>query len=728
MATNYEVEHNDHETNKDIETNLDNELSLHEQLLLEIEKPQYYNNRELSWLAFNERVLEEAEDENNPLLERLKFLAIFSSNLDEFFMVRVAGLQDQIRAGFHKPENKSGLTSKEQLSKIAERTQALVRRQMEIYRLLTQKCLSKEKVYVRDIKELNDIQKKFLNELFEETIFPVLTPVAVDAYRPFPTLLGRTLNLLITLENNASHMDQTNRVAIVQVPSVLDRFIKIPSNQDEAVFVLLEDVISSHIDKLFYGYKVRSTQAFRLTRNADLTIHEEGAQDLLVEIEKELKKRKWGVGSRLEVRDGEMNDDVLEYLLEEFEIEESDVFKIDGPLDLTAMFTFVKAISKGREHLEYESFIPQPPQDLQSDENIYEKALTQDIFFHHPYESFVPIVDFVTEAANDPSVLAIKQTLYRVSGNSPIIQALKTAAENGKQVTVLVELKARFDEENNVHWAKLLEQAGCLVIYGMNNLKTHSKITLVVRRRQGKIERFVHLGTGNYNDATAKIYTDMAIITSNKEFGIDATNFFNFLSGYTEKPKFHHLVVAPYDIRDEFIRLIDEEIKCHKKNGNGFIRAKMNSLTDKDLMMKLYEASIVGVKIELIIRGICCIRPGIPGISENIKVTSIVGRFLEHSRIFWFHHNGENKLYLSSADMMTRNMVKRVEILFPVYSPEIKKRIFNIMQCQLNDNQKARIQDSNGKYHYKEGRQGEHPINSQELFLKESLGSVVVEE
>lgn len=697
------------------------------QVLEEIAKPQYYNNRELSWLAFNERVLEEAEDTNNPLLERLKFLAIFSSNLDEFFMVRVAGLQDQIRAGFHKPENKSGLTPKEQLAKIAERTQALVRRQTEVYRHLVDDLLPKENVYVRDMKLLTAEQKNFVHELFEETIFPVLTPVAVDAYRPFPTLLGRTLNLLVMLENNNSDSEMSDKVAIVQVPSVLERFIKVPTKNDETVFVLLEDVISNSIDRLFFGYKVKSTQAFRLTRNADLTIHEEGAQDLLVEIEKELKKRKWGVGSRLEVRDGEMNDDVLEYLLDEFEIEESDVFKIDGPLDLTTMFSFVKAISKGREHLEYESFIPQPPQDLQSDENIFEKVLTQDIFFHHPYESFVPIVDFIAEAAKDPSVLAIKQTLYRVSGNSPIIQALKQAAENGKQVTVLVELKARFDEENNVHWAKQLEQAGCLVIYGMNNLKTHSKITLVIRRRQGKIERFVHLGTGNYNDATAKIYTDMAIITSNKEFGIDATNFFNYLSGYTEKPKFNHICVSPYDIRDEFLKLIDKEIALHKEYGNGFIRAKMNSLTDKDLMMKLYEASIAGVKIELIIRGICCIRPGIPGISENITVTSIVGRFLEHSRIFWFHHNGNNSLYLSSADMMTRNMIKRVEILFPIYAPDIKKRIQRIMMTQLEDNQKARIQDSNGKYHYKENHNSDVLINSQEVFLNESLGTIVEE-
>ncbi|MEK5230907.1 RNA degradosome polyphosphate kinase [Lysinibacillus sp. FSL K6-0232] len=704
------------------------EFSERSKLLEEIAKPQYYNNRELSWLAFNERVLEEAEDEANPLLERLKFLAIFSSNLDEFFMVRVAGLQDQVRAGFHKPENKSGLTPKEQLAKIAERTQALVRRQTEVYRHLIYDLLPQHNVHIADMKDLNSEQKAYINEMFTETIFPVLTPVAVDAYRPFPILLGKTLNLLVLLEQDEEDLESRERVAIVQVPSVLDRYIKVPSEEGKTVVVLLEDVIVAHIEKLFYGYSVKSAQAFRLTRNADLTIHEEGARDLLVEIEKELKKRKWGVGSRLEVRVGEMNDEVLQYLLEEFEIEETDVFHIDGPLDLTFMFSFVKGISVGREHLEYESFFPQPPLDLQSDENIFEKALQQDIFFHHPYESFAPIVDFISEAAVNPDVLAIKQTLYRVSGNSPIIQALKLAAENGKQVTVLVELKARFDEENNVHWAKQLEQAGCLVIYGMNNLKTHSKITLVVSRQHGKIERFVHLGTGNYNDATAKIYTDMGIITTDKEFGVDATNFFNYLSGYTEKPTFNHLVVAPFDIRDEFIRLMDEEIACHKKYGNGFIRAKMNSLTDKDLMMKLYEASIAGVKVELIIRGTCCLRPGIPGISENITVTSIVGRFLEHSRIYWFHHNGENKIYLSSADMMTRNMVKRVEILFPVYANDIKTRIIDIMNTQLRDTAKARIQDSNGKYHYKEFNRGEDPINSQEIFLQEALKPTLDEE
>lgn len=693
-------------------------------LLEEIAKPEYYNNRELSWLAFNERVLEEAEDIHNPLLERLKFLAIFSSNLDEFFMVRVAGLQDQVRAGFHKPENKSGFTPTEQLTRIAERTQALVKRQTEVYNHLMQNLLPEHQVFMKDINQLTAEQNQFVDELFAETIFPVVTPVAVDAYRPFPTLLGKTLNILVLLEQQDADPENRQKVAVVQVPSVLGRFIELPTSQEgNSEFVLLEDVITKHIEQLFYGYTVKSAQAFRLTRNADLTIHEEGARDLLVEIEKELKKRKWGVGSRLEVRKGEMSDEVLEYLLKEFEIEEADVFHIDGPLDLTFMFPFVKAISAGREQLEYESFIPQRPLDLCLDEDIFEKSLQQDIFFHHPYESFAPIVDFIAEAAVNPDVLAIKQTLYRVSGNSPIIQALKLAAENGKQVTVLVELKARFDEENNVHWAKQLEQAGCLVIYGMNNLKTHSKITLVVRRRQGKIERFVHLGTGNYNDATAKIYTDMGIITTDKEFGIDATNFFNYLSGYTEKPKFNHLVVAPFDIRDEFIKLIDDEIACHKQYGNGRIRAKMNSLTDKDLMMKMYEASIAGVKVELIIRGICCIRPGIPGISENITVISIVGRFLEHSRIYCFYNNGDEKIYLSSADMMTRNMIKRVEILFPIYDASAKARINHIMDLQMADTAKARVQGADSKYRYKDADRGldANLVNSQEIFLQEAL-------
>jgi polyphosphate kinase len=692
------------------------------------DSPKYYNNRELSWLAFNERVLEESLDYQNPLLERMKFLAIFSSNLDEFFMVRVAGLKDQEKANYTKPENKAGLTPKQQLEEISAKNHGLVDLQDETFNNLIIPQLNEENIHLLDVKDLNQEQLTFLEIFFEEQVFPVLTPMAVDAYRPFPMLLNKSLNLVVMLENSeAEEAEDREKVALVQVPSVLDRVISLPAKEGEGMYILLENVIIHFIDKVFKGYDVSSASAFRITRNADMTIHEEGARDLLLEIEKELKKRKWGAAVRLEVQEGRMSEKVLDYLLSELEIDSKDVYKIKGPLDLTFLFGFISQLKKKRGNLTFEVFIPQPPQDLHSHEDLFEKAFHEDMFFHHPYESFEPIVDFVSVAANDPNVLAIKQTLYRVSGDSPVIEALKRAAENGKQVTVLVELKARFDEENNVQWAKELEKAGCHVIYGMNNLKTHSKITLVVRKTHGRIDRFVHLGTGNYNDQTAKLYTDMGIITSKRKFGIDATNFFNYLSGYTEKPEFHHLVVAPFDIRDEFIWLIDQEIASHKSNGNGRIIAKMNSLTDKELIMKMYEASSAGVQIDLIVRGICCLRPGIKGVSENIQVISIVGRFLEHSRIYYFHHNGERKMYLSSADMMTRNMVKRVEILFPIYKGSIKKRLLNILELTLRDNMKARKQDSEGNYQYVQCNEGAPRINSQLEFIKEAYQHLYIE-
>jgi polyphosphate kinase len=680
---------------------------------VELNNPRYYNNRELSWLAFNERVLQEAFDKRNPLLERLKFLAIFSSNLDEFFMVRVAGLKDQVKAGFNKPENKAGLTPKQQLSKISLKVHELVELQYQIYNDVLVPMLNEENIYLLSMNELTDEQKQYLRNYFIEQVFPVLTPMAVDAYRPFPMLLNKSLNLAILLEDNKQDDEMQKKLAIVQVPSVLNRFISLPCDDGRLCYVLLEDVITAHIHMLFKGCEVVSVTQFRITRNADLTIHEEGARDLLKEIEKELKKRKWGAAVRLEMSKNDHDKFVLNYLLDELEIHEKDIYKIDGPLDLTFLFNFYQELARFKEHLVYEALIPQPPKDLDSDEDIFEKAAEQDILLHHPYESFEPVIDFVSDAADDPDVLAIRQTLYRVSGDSPIIEALKRAAENGKQVTVLVELKARFDEENNVQWAKELEKAGCHVIYGITHLKTHSKITLVVRRKNGKIERFVHLGTGNYNDATAKVYTDLGLITANKKFGEDATNFFNYLSGYMEKPDFHHLSVAPFDIRRDFIRLIDDEIRFHKQHGNGRIIAKMNSLTDKELIMKLYEASQAGVKIDLIVRGICCLRPRIPGVSENIRVRSIVGRFLEHSRIYYFHHNGADKVFLSSADMMTRNMEKRVEILFPIFAEHLKKRIMKILSIMLSDNVKAREQDEHGNYHYVERREGEEEIDSQ---------------
>ncbi|WP_129726962.1 RNA degradosome polyphosphate kinase [Ectobacillus funiculus] len=676
----------------------------------------YYNNRELSWLAFNERVLQEALDERNPLLERLKYISIFSSNLDEFFMVRVAGLQDQVKAGFNQPENKAGLTPKQQLKKISMRAHELVDLQYDTYLHVLQPALEEAGVAFLAFSDLTPEQRTFIEEYFDEQIFPVLTPVAIDAYRPFPMLLNKSLNLAVMLYDKEQEVKEKRlKLGIVQVPSVLERFILLPCDDGKTRFIFLEDVISNYMYKLFTGHRVLSVTHFRITRNADMTIHEEGARDLLKVIEKELKRRKWGAAVRLEIGRNGMDERVLSFLHSVLEIHENDVYFTEGPLDLTCLFAFYKQLAQTHEHLIYPAFIPQPPQDLSDQDDIFEKALEKDILLYHPFESFQPVIDFVADAAEDPDVLAIKQTLYRVSGDSPVIQALKTAAENGKQVTVLVELKARFDEENNVHWAKELEQAGCHVIYGVSHLKTHSKITLVVRRKNGKIERFVHLGTGNYNDATAKLYTDFGLISARKEFGIDATNFFNYLSGYTTKPHFYELSVAPFDIRDQFIALIEDEINYQKQYGNGYIIAKMNSLTDKPLIQKLYEASQAGVKVDLIVRGICCLRPGIPGVSEHIRVISIVGRYLEHSRVYYFHHNGEEKIYLSSADWMTRNMEKRIEISFPILDQSLKIRIIHILNLALLDNTKAREQNEFGEYVYVQ-RTEEEMDSQSELF------------
>lgn len=679
---------------------------------LNLDNPAYYNNRELSWLEFNKRVLEESNDESNPLLERLNFVAITSSNLDEFFMVRVAGLKDQVAAGYNKPENKAGLTPKQQLARISELNHRNVQKQYEIFEKLLS-LLSKEGVSLTTINMLTETELRDLEAFFDEYIFPVLTPLSIDAYYPFPKLLNKSINLAITLDSLEDEHEKNVR-AIVQIPALLDRYIKVGNDHK---FVLLEDVISHFTYKMFQGYKVTAITEFRITRNADLTIHEEGARDLLKEIEKELKNRKWGAAVRLEVREGKYNPSTIEFLLDALEIHDKDIYFVNGPLDLTFLFKVSKTLVSNFEHLTYHKLISQTPEDLVEEECIFDAARKRDIFFHHPYESFSPIVDFIVEAAKDPDVLAIKQTLYRVSEDSPIIEGLKLAAENGKQVMVLVELKARFDEENNVHWAKELERAGCHVVYGFEHLKTHSKITLIVRKNQGRIERFVHLGTGNYNDKTANTYTDMGIITSKRKFGIDATNFFNYLSGVTAKPEFHHLRMAPFDIRDELIKLIDQEIRFHEKFNNGRIVAKFNSLTDKPLIKKLYEASQAGVQIDLIIRGVCCLKPGIEGVSENIQVRSIVGRYLEHTRIYYFHHNGDEKTYLSSADLMTRNMIKRIELMFPIYESSIKSRIKEVLDIILSDNVKARIQKSDGSYEYVQRMSGEKRIESQTILF-----------
>lgn len=675
---------------------------------------KYYNNREHSWLSFNYRVIQEAVDPNNPLLERLKFLAITSSNLDEFFMVRVAGLKDQVKMNYHEPDTKTQLTPGQQLRGIGELNRENSRIQYDYYHQLIDE-LGKYDIHFKHPHELPQSMQEELESVFDTEIYPSLTPLGIDAYRPFPKLKNKKINIFVNLSD-----DMGDQTAIVQLPTVIRRFYEMQDGES-TYFILTEDIIERYIEKLFKGYTIDRTFPFRITRNADLTIHEEGAADLLIEIERFLKERTRGAAVRLEIDISKDHRTNGSFLRSELELHEDDIYKFDGPLDLTFLFELSSKLKERLPHLVYQPFVPQEPRSLGSS-NIYDKALQEDIFFHHPFESFEPIVDFMQEAAEDPDVLAIKQTLYRVSSDSPIIEALKRAAENDKQVTVLVELKARFDEENNVQWAKELEEAGCHVIYGMHYLKTHSKITLVVKRVKGKIVRYVHLGTGNYNDSTAKQYTDMGIITTDPKIGIDAVNFFNYLSGYSLKPEYHSLHVAPFEIRDLFGESIDEEIALHKAHGNGYIFAKMNSLTDKKVINKLLQASQEGVKVDLIIRGICCLKPGIEGVSDNIRVISVVGRFLEHSRIYYFYHNGEEKMYLSSADMMTRNMIKRVEILFPIKDPRIVEELKSVNGLYLMDNIKARVQKSDGTYEYVEN--GYEPISAQDELMRraESYG------
>lgn len=673
--------------------------------------PQYYNNRELSWLDFNYRVLQEAQDKNNPLLEQLNFISIFSSNLDEFFMVRVAGLQDQVKMGYDKPENKAQLTPKQQLVQIKLKNKEIVDLQYKRYNKLIDD-LKQYQVEIIKPEQLPDDLLPQLESEFKYGILPTLTPLGIDAYHPFPKLNNKSLNIFVDIDTE----DDINS-AIVQIPSLISRFYSF-NKGDKQYIILIEDIITYFINDLFSGYTVLNTFTFRITRNADLTIHEDGAEDLLIEIERFLKERKRGTAVRLEVDGRQATHEDIVWIINQLDVHDNDVYFVDGPLDLTMLTDLVDHLSNKLKYLKYNKYVPQIPQSL-GNHNIFDLSLKRDIFFHHPYESFEPIVDFIREAAEDPNTIAIKQTLYRVSKDSPIINSLKNAAENGKQVTVLVELKARFDEENNVHWARMLEDAGCHVIYGMTHLKTHSKIALVVKRMNNKLTSFIHLGTGNYNDKTANIYTDMGLITTNAEIAEDAINFFNYLSGYSVKPEYNKLIVAPFDIRDVFLARIDNEIKSHRENGNGKIIMKMNSLTDKDIILKLFEASCAGVKVQLIIRGICCLKPGVPGISENIEVVSIVGRFLEHSRIYHFHNNGDDIIYLSSADAMTRNMIKRVEILFPVEDKNIAKRLLDYMNLQLSDNQKGRYQDELGQYHYIENNLS--PLNSQAFLMKEAM-------
>lgn len=648
-------------------------------------------NRELSWLEFDARVLGEAEDVLNPLFERLKFLSITASNLDEFFMVRVASLKDMVNAGYTKKDI-AGMTAAEQLAALDERTHAFVKRQYKIYNDELVPALAREGFHIiGSHEELTDEQEIFVDKYFHEDVYPVLTPMAVDSSRPFPLIRNKTLNIAALLKKKNG--DDGTEFATVQVPSVLPRFVRLPGEQD--TIILLEEIIERNIDKLFLNYDILCAYPYRIMRNADLSIDEEDAADLLKEIEKQLKKRQWGQAIRLEVQ-GNIDKQLLKRLKSELNITDSDIYRIDGPLDLTFLMKLYGSFDYAK--LKTPKYMPAPVPELMNGKNIFEAVREGDILLHHPYQTFDPVVDFVRQAANDPGVLAIKQTLYRVSGNSPIVAALAAAAENGKQVSVLVELKARFDEENNIIWARKLEQAGCHVIYGLVGLKTHSKITLVVRREEDGIRRYVHLGTGNYNDSTAKLYCDMGLFTCSPAIGEDATAVFNMLSGYSEPVGWNKLSLAPLWLRDRFHYLVEREIRHAKEGQEAHIIAKMNSVCDKDIIELMYKASKAGVKIELIVRGICCLIPQLEGVSENITVRSIVGTFLEHSRIFYFENGGNPEIYMASADWMSRNLDRRVEIMFPVEDAKLKKEVKHILDVQLADNVKAQLMQPDGSY------------------------------
>lgn len=687
---------------------------------IDFSKPEYYENRELSWLKFNSRVLSEARDKANLLMERLKFLSITASNLDEFFMIRVASLKDMVHAKYKKPDI-AGLTATQQLEKIGVEVHRMIQAQYSILNRSLLPALKAEGLtLLSEHEEMIPAQKIFADKYFDEVVYPALTPMAVDAARPFPLILNKTLNIaaLLTPPDGGEA-----EFATIQVPSVLPRTVSLPCESGMTV-ILLEEIIERNIGKLFLGYQVVCAAPYRIMRNADLTIDEDDAADLLKEIQKQLKKRQWGEVIRLEIGD-EMDKELLKRLKKELGVKDEDIYKINGPLDLRFLMSLYGL--DGFEGLHDKKYEPMPVPETQTAEDIFTQIKRGDILLHHPYQSFGPVIDFVTQAANDPNVLAIKQTLYRVSGNSPIIRALAAAAENGKQVTVLVELKARFDEENNIIWAKMLEKAGCHVIYGLVGLKTHSKITLVVRREEDGICRYVHLGTGNYNDATAKIYSDLGLFTCSELIGADATALFNMISGYSEPEKWNKLSVAPYWLRDRFLELIRREARHAREGKPARIIAKMNSLCDMEIIEALYDASSAGVPIDLIIRGICCLKVGIPGVSETITVRSIVGTFLEHSRIFYFEAGGAGEIYMGSADWMPRNLDKRVEVLFPVEDEHWKEEVLHILEIQLEDNIKAHVLQPDGTYE-KIDKRGKVLLNSQEYFCTEAEKKAAVSE
>lgn len=693
-------------------------------------------NRELSWLEFNGRVLDEARDRDIPLLERLNFLSITQSNLDEFIQVRVASLKDMVHASYAKVDA-AGLAASEQLTAIAEQLSFMTARMSSTLMRGLQPVLEREGIFVLRFNELSDEQILEVNHYFRNTLFPVLTPLAVDVGRPFPLINNGSLNIACLLDRGE---DEEDSFATLQVPDAIPRLFvmsspclpeiveKTEDGEVKYAAILLEDIIQANLQSLFRQKKIIANAPYRILRNADFDIDEEDAADLLAEIEYQVQMREWGEIIRLEAADS-IDQRILNHLVEAMRVEEEDIYLVRGPLDLTFLSKLRsnKRLKKFRDYY-YEDFEAQPSSILNlareerleaghEDSNIFDLIRQRDILLHHPYEKFDPVLEFLRQAARDPAVLAIKQTLYRVSGDSPLIGYLEEAARNGKQVMVLVELKARFDEENNIHWARKLEQAGCHVIYGLVGLKVHSKITLVVRHEADGIRRYLHLGTGNYNDQTAKLYTDLGLFLCRESYASDATEFFNMISGYSQPTEWNKLIPAPYWLRDRSLDLIDREIRNSREGRVAYIKAKMNSLVDEEMIEKLYEASQAGVQIDLVVRGICCLRPGVEGMSETIRVVSVVGRNLEHSRIFIFANEGNEETYMSSADWMPRNLDRRIELMFPVEDALCASRVAEVIELQLQDTEGAHQGLPDGSYK-RVDRRGKQILDSQQRMME----------
>jgi polyphosphate kinase len=677
-----------------------------------LDDPSLYFNRELSWLEFNRRVLEEALDPAVPLLERLKFLAIFSANLDEFFMVRVGGLQQKVEAGIGVGSGADKMPPRDQLDRISQTVRQLFADGYRCWREELLPALEKEGIFIRTAKDLTDEHRKHLTEVFRREIFPVLTPLAIDQGHPFPHLLNKSQNLAVLLHRPRT---QDRLFAVVQVPAVLPRFVSLRAERGVAL-VALETVIRLHLPDLFPGMELEHATLFRVTRNSEYEIDDDEVEDLIKTIEEEIRKRRRGFAVRLEI-EADAPPEVSSFLMQALDLEPSEVYPVPDFLDFTGFFQ-IHGLA-GFPNLRDPQFVPQPVPEFAAAANVFAAIKSRDILVHHPYETFSPVVDFIESAAADDRVLAIKQTLYRTSSDSPVVKALQRAADSGKSVTAVIELKARLDEERNILWARELEKAGVHVVYGFIGLKTHCKVALVVRREEDGIRRYVHLATGNYNPQTARIYTDLGYFTCNTDFADDASALFNYLTGYTELPQWRKLVVAPSRMQSFMIEKIQQEAANQQAGKTSRIIAKINGLLEPTVIQALYKASQAGVKIDLICRGICALRPQLPGVSGTIRVTSIVDRFLEHSRIFYFHNAGEPQVYIGSADWMDRNLSRRVEVVFPVETPELKNRLINeVLATCLADNVKARELLADGSYRRVTREPNQPALRSQERFLE----------